>query len=208
MKSILNKKISISLLLFVFLVLFINTFSYCAVTYTMSDGNDVTFENIPVDENPDYFIFYAKSSVIGNNYYYITYNSLLGDFLCINKDTFAFSSSSPFNIYRISENNLSGNFSLVETGGSFNYGEKAVSFYSNRDVYLGVKDGYSYVSSGEILFTGAPLPQVVEPMKITQVQEIIPAMMEIAKMIIPVCLIIFGTLLVVYLIKSKNLLQL
>ncbi len=52
-------------------------------------------------------------------------------------------------------------------------------------------------------------PQMVEPLtEITQVEEIQPAVVKIVGIVLPVCLMIFGVLLVLYLIKSKNLLQL
>lgn len=72
--------------------------------------------------------------------------------------------------------------------------------YANHDVLN---------EEGEVVFQGAPLPpQVVEPMKIQQVEEIPQEVIKIVKMIIPTFLMIFGTLLVLYLIKSKNLLSL
>lgn len=62
---------------------------------------------------------------------------------------------------------------------------------------------------GSVVFPQAPQPiQVVEPMEMKQVEEILPEIWKIAMMILPGCLLIFGMLLVVYLIKSKNLLQL
>ena len=63
-----------------------------------------------------------------------------------------------------------------------------------------------YTEDGDLVFQGAPV--TVEPMEMKQVEEILPEMWKIVQMIIPACLLIFGTLLVVYLIKSKNLLQL
>ena len=75
--------------------------------------------------------------------------------------------------------------------------EKTSYGYSNFDV----KD-----IDGNVVFQGAQA--VVQPMEIQRVEEILPEMWAIARTIIPICLAVFGVLLVVYLIKSKNLLQL
>lgn len=63
-------------------------------------------------------------------------------------------------------------------------------------------------SDGKTVFQGAPQNQV-EPLKeITQVEEIQPVVAKIVGLVLPACLAIFGVLLVLYLIVSKNLLQL
>lgn len=65
------------------------------------------------------------------------------------------------------------------------------------------------ISSGEVVFPQTPLPtQVVKPAEVTKVEEIPEMILEILGMMIPIFLTIFGVLLVLYLIKSKNLLHL
>lgn len=90
-------------------------------------------------------------------------------------------------------------YSKDPSGFSYYYcdSEKTSYGYSNFDV----KD-----IEGNVVFQGAQA--VVQPMEIQRVEEILPEMWAIARTIIPICLAVFGVLLVVYLIKSKNLLQL
>lgn len=71
--------------------------------------------------------------------------------------------------------------------------------YSNCDILVEGTD--------KVVFQGAPRAQVEPLMEITQVEEIQPVVAKIVDLVLPACLIIFGTLLVLYLIKSKNLLQ-
>ena len=71
--------------------------------------------------------------------------------------------------------------------------------YSNSDILIEGTD--------KVVFQGAPQTQVEPLMEITQVEEIQPAVAKIVGLVLPACLIIFGTLLVLYLIRSKNLLQ-
>lgn len=74
---------------------------------------------------------------------------------------------------------------------------------SNRPIYS--FDGSS------VVFQGAPqveeVPKV-ELMKATQVEEIPQQIVAVVMIVLPIFLAIFGVLLVLYLIKSKNLLQL
>lgn len=78
--------------------------------------------------------------------------------------------------------------------------------YSNCDINrYSIKDK---VISNETVFQGAPRTQVEPLTEITQVEEIQPVVAKIVGLVLPACLTIFGTLLVLYLIKSKNLLQL
>lgn len=65
-------------------------------------------------------------------------------------------------------------------------------------------------SEGNVVFQGAPHAQVaqVELMKPTQVEEILPQIIAIVEIVLPIFLGIFGILLVLYLIKFKNLLHL
>lgn len=75
--------------------------------------------------------------------------------------------------------------------------------YSNHTIY-------SDNTESNVVFQGAPQVEQpkVELMKATQVEEIPQQITKIVMIILPVFLAIFGTLLVLYLIKSKNLLHL
>ncbi len=75
----------------------------------------------------------------------------------------------------------------------------SIFMYSNFDVYVG----------NSKVFQRTPLPaKGVQLMKPTQVEEIPGQIVGIVKIVLPIFLSIFGILLVLYLIKSKNLLQL
>lgn len=95
----------------------------------------------------------------------------------------------------------------------FKYDEPRISFNQNLSSDDVTTNHTIYnIDTNEEVFQPAP-PQgettQVEPLKeIQQVEEIVPKILEIVKMILPVCLSLFGVLLVVYLIRSKNLLNL
>lgn len=73
------------------------------------------------------------------------------------------------------------------------------SVYSTHDIHD---------LEGNVVFTGAPQRDRVELVKAIQVEEIPQQMVGILEIVLIPCLIIFGTLLVLYLIRSKNLLNL
>lgn len=126
---------------------------------------------------------FKVSTVDGSNLYYYEYGSV--DSSCTTID---FSNKSPLMTTR-----------SVTLG----------STVELADYYIATANYDVYNDSNELVFQGAPQEIAqVEPMKIQQVEELVPKMVEIVKIVLPVCLIVFGTLLVVYLIKSKNLLHL
>ena len=217
MKEFLKNKFFIIFFAFILFMFLGITSSFCAITYPMTEG-DVTFENPPVDGNPDFFICEGNFGGIPS-YFYYTYDSSVaylyykksstGSFVFVDKNTNKLSITAHY--YRIEKDNLSGSFIDIGTIASMSLGSSITNYYSTKDIYSCTGDGVSgFLSTGTVVFTGAPLPiQGVELMKEIQAPEgILPAIMKIVEMILPVCLIIFGTLLVVYLIKSKNLLQL
>lgn len=107
--------------------------------------------------------------------------------------------------YYFTYNSSSGNYGAVQnlTGS----GPFLASFLDNSvSILYSSQDIYNY--SGDLVFQGAPqVTTQVEPMKIQQVEELALAVVKIVTPILPACLTVFGVLLVVYLIKSKNLLQ-
>ena len=88
MKEILKNKFFIILFAF-FLFIFLGiTSSFCAVTYPLTDG-DVTFENPPVDGNPDFVIF--EGNFGGSpSYFYISYDSSVAYLFCKDVDNGSF----------------------------------------------------------------------------------------------------------------------
>lgn len=84
----------------------------------------------------------------------------------------------------------------------------SVSSVSSYSYILNASDNIVDISTGETVFQGAPRIQVEPLTEITQVEEIQPVVAKIVVLVLPACLTIFGVLLVLYLIVSKNLLQL
>lgn len=211
----LKNKIFLILGIFFIVLLGMITNSYCAVTYPLSNG-DVTFENPPVDENPDIFIF---EGIFGGapTYFYYTYDSNVcsllspdsekGRFFFADNKTHKLSNTARY--YKISKDSINGSFSDIGFTSSISMGSKITNYYSSKDIYSCNDDVLNIINTGTLVFPGAPLPiPMVEPMEVGKVEELPTLIIQIVEMIIPVFLIIFGTLLVLYLIKSKNLLQL
>lgn len=75
------------------------------------------------------------------------------------------------------------------------YGEPEF-LYASYDVYN---------SSDELVFLGAPLQnlEVVEPMKMKQVEEIPHQAVEVVEIVLPTVLTMMGVLLIVYLVRYK-----
>lgn len=117
----------------------------------------------------------------------------------------------------------------VGTGGNhqfediYDFSSNTMSLYDNYNSYykgyivdfMFFNCDYSVYSThdvldldGNVVFTGAPVGDRLEPMEMRQVEEIPQAVVEIIKMTLIPCLIIFGTLLVLFLLRSKNFLSL
>ena len=106
------------------------------------------------------------------------------------------------------DNGILYRISGVEWKVATKYGTDFWRSNSNNKKYF-VYSNYDILdkNSGNLVFQKAPL-QMVVPMEVGKVEELPTLIIQIVEMIIPAFLIIFGTLLVLYLIKSKNLLQL
>lgn len=211
----LKNKIFLILVIFFIVLLGMITNSYCALEIEMSDGEKVTFENPPNDGNPDFFVYHFSSESSGNGYMFLTYDSISynfgyydGVFICFDNTGKLFEG---IKVYKIYSSNLNGYFEPSYDTASVGFPSSSIrSFYSTKDIYECYQnDNFKYVLGSQILFQGAPLPiPMVIPMEVSKVEELPTLIIQIVEMIIPAFLIIFGTLLVLYLIKSKNLLQL
>ena len=151
------------------------------------DGSLLSFPDLPSNVLDKEIYFLTKSTITNQYYLYTTTtNKVCAD------GGFGLSGTRW-------EYNVGGTEWINErTSSSFNYINPDLVLYSTVDLYD---------LDDNLVFQKAP-QVVVEPMKIAQVGEIPQEVIKIVQMIIPACLLIFGTLLVVYLIKSKNLLQL
>lgn len=101
-------------------------------------------------------------------------------------------------------------FDFSNTHQSFTNQDFSSNGYSFNHSYDLVYSSYDiYDLSGNLVFQGAPQEVAkVELMKATQVEEIPQQILGVVKIMVPIFLAIFGVLLVLYLIKSKNLLHL
>ena len=213
----LKNKIFLILGIFFIVLLGMITNSYCAFEVEMSDGKKLAFENPPNDGNPDFFIWYVNNNAFSNGYFYLTYDSTCcnigfldgkSPIVCFDKYTCDYFAG--LNLYSIKADKLDGSFTLIqEKQTSFGVDLSSTSFYSTKNIYNCYQDSNrKFVLGDKLLFQGAPLPiPMVEPMEVGKVEELPTLIIQIVEMIIPAFLIIFGTLLVLYLIKSKNLLQ-
>ena len=90
------------------------------------------------------------------------------------------------------------------------YGDCAVFDNNGNEVFQGAPQG----QEGGITNPANPVEEITTPgvqvelMKPTQVEEILPQIIAVVEIVLPIFLGIFGVLLVLYLIKSKNLLHL
>lgn len=185
----------------------LSNFSYYSLHYN-DNYYTLLFSNSPFTiSQGDIFVFNASESEpiysISYNIYY--FNGDLIDFSSIPISNYSTSQSSVgdakklncyiYKIYTYSSNcnsGLSNNVSALDINIE----------YSNSDILY----------NSNVVFQGAPQAQgeavQVELMKPTQVQEIPQQIVAVVMIVLPIFLGIFGVLLVLYLIKSKNLLQL
>lgn len=204
MKNLLQNKILLILGVFVLCFSSICVTSVNAATsYTVADVpsniiNDLKncnhdYENhLALFEKSDgsLILVATSSDLIYNEKFYITSNGSRIYYYILGFDS-NFSGGS-----NLSASYTTNNFILND----FSFMEDTTIVSTNYDIYN---------SSGELFF---PLPPQVIPqvatMEMTQVEELPRAIIQIVKIILPVFLAIFGILLVLYLIKSKNLLNL
>lgn len=201
MKEFLNNKLLFILFLFIILTITLFGNVFASSSYVFSDGETYDFPDFTLDDNCNY-ILYINSGT--NTFHVLMYSKeynlkgvkdSAGDIWLYLYDVNGnrVPSSSMFLHGLIFSDN--GNLSTDTTYNSiFINGENV--YYTNVPVYN---------TDGDLVFQVAP---VTVELEMKQVEEILPKMWEIATLIIPVCLIVFGTLLIVYLIKSKNLLHL
>ena len=214
MQNLLKSKIFIATIIFVLVLFsFISISSASSITY-----QDETVELPEFLDNYYYFIYYKRISTSGDrfSYAYGYYISQVPFYYKVYDDN---------RIQLIGENDISNGKTYSISGWDKTL-EECISELSEpthfSDSALWNKshlDGQqSYVcnfdikdAEGNVVFPKAP-PQeevpTVELMKATQVEEIPQQIVKIVMIVLPVFLAIFGTLLVLYLIKSKNLLHL
>lgn len=207
MKTLFNNKILIILLFFVILSCCITTSCFASdfeFSFTDNEGNSYNF-TCPVDFSSYQYFVLGKST---DGQYVVYYSN----------SELKFSASGTVLVPSDGVYPVSGYYGTpagsTYLNGSTSISEKTVNcFLHNSGVLYSNYDVYDV--SGNLVFQGAPQEeqeqeevQTVELMKIQQVAELPQKMAEIVKIVLPVCLIVFGTLLVLYLIKSKNLLQL
>lgn len=210
----LKNKIFLILGIFFIVLLGMITNSKATMEYEMSNGEILSFESVPTDGNPDFLMFkYDLSSTVYRIYYY-TFDNTKGTLVSNSGLAYSFLNDNKFpgaiKMYEYYSDSPGKGFVYSNSFSTTTLDPNYKCYYSTQDIpvanYIG--DGRFEITD-EILFQGAPLPiPMVTPMEVGKVEELPTLIIQIVEMIIPAFLIIFGTLLVLYLIKSKNLLQL
>ena len=229
MKNLLQNKIFITMLLFVFLLASSISNVYCA--YVEDRFDTITPIDIEVEE-----ILLALNNIpyYNDNYYYVVSNVATTWFAYFVEksnvtDTQFYLGADATNTYRgysyigvkVKGEPLSVIHNYKYSGGNWvhdrDYTNVDVQFatisgLTSRDLQVEILTNlniYYDESCTELFFQGTPqVISQVATMEITQVEALPMAIIQIVEIILPVFLIVFGVLLVLYLIKSKNLLHL
>lgn len=208
MKEILQNK-----LLIAFLIFFVVVGTICSYVgaYTSIDIDDTTYSIGSNYQNYDYILI-VRHDTYDTSVLVLVSNSPIvydedenGSIYTLPEDCYIVLNGSYDDLSTYLNNGMytlsqSGISSGINNSGSFIDYPKENILFSSYDVRN---------SEGELVFQGAPLVvSQVELMKAIQPEEIPQQIAEIVVMILPIFLLIFGTLLVLYLLKSKNLLHL
>lgn len=198
----------LSLFLLVLFLLCSSSFASDTYTYTyVKDDITYNFYNLPVDISTYEYVFYNNF----NNNIYFSHEKI---YISGNYDSTRYyikCSSDWYCFYGMDGGS-------IQDGVCNNYfvTNKFLSYSSSTEDQL-TKDEIVFSTydicdkSGNVVFQGAPQVEEapkVELMKATQVEEIPQQIAGILGIALPIFLTIFGILLVLYLIKSKNLLHL
>lgn len=210
MKNIFKNKL---LIILVLIALFITTMCSSAfaesgdVTFSYNDTS-YTISSDLVSSYPYVFIIGSIGSTNTYEFYYssspFTFKNITsgGQRYCYvyNEDFYVYRIASDSNLNQINTVTAGSGYHITSGSTDFFYG-KLVCVYTSHDVYD---------RNNNLVFQGAPQVQTpqVELMKPTQVEEILPQMIAVVEIVLPIFLGIFGILLVLYLIKSNNLLHL
>lgn len=221
MKNILKNKLLIISVLFSIIITTMcsSVFASETTTYNYSLIYDSKNININVDDYADFSNYLVEIAERNGGYLYISVYYFNGDVSFVSRDSDFFvnigegGSVAYFTrSFPISDINDGKIVSFPSSGEASlrNYSfSTTIANYSERvKTYYGV--GTVLDTSSNVVFQGAPQAQVaqVELMKPTQVEEILPQIIAVVEIVLPIFLGIFGVLLVLYLIKSKNLLHL
>ena len=213
MKIFKNKFFIVFSLLILSFLLF-NSESFCestGTTITFSDGNNYSIPNM-IDLKGDYFIFRFES----NEFNIISFDKSICvpvvynphdsyhtiDFIVYDKNGYPNTlNASTCDNYLVSS---SGEW----TSRKFSSGSVRTDlpYFSTCDIFLA--DSFKTPASDKVFFQGPPKGEELTLMNPMQVEEIPSLITQVIMIILPITLTIFGTLLVVFLIKSKNLLHL
>lgn len=201
MKEILQNK-----LLIIFLIVFILIGTICSSVYAVDLNHNGTVYSVPeynhlLDSN-NYFMFLNKFKDV---FLLVSYGEK-NIFVDTLKDNVIVGYN--YKVYRIDKDKNSW-FLFTEApddGGQYKPTDIFYLFFNTMDIYkANWIDFVGYEFTDEVVFQGAP--QKVELVQAMKVEEIPQKITQIIMIILPIFLLIFGTLLVIYLIRSKNLFQ-
>lgn len=209
MQNLFKNKLFIILSLFIILIIFIS--SSC---FAFEDSVEINYPSNILSDNIKGFIVLSNDNIslwtFDSSCYIYSVTEENGH--TIVRVFMTSNTSMSFNRYNFDNNT----FDFIREQ---NYGEAVtypIDTYYNSILFYNVDNpnniSVPIAETPTLVFQGAPQAQgevvQVELMKPTQVQEIPQQIVSVVMIILPIFLGIFGVLLVLYLIKSKNLLQL
>lgn len=195
-----NKVFYILLFSFLFIIISLNSTTFASFDFNYN-GNSFSLPDLPVNYKNKIILDCPNYSC----YYYLCSDYEFTYFLNEQGTHGTFRSES-FDLYCLNYN--SDHWSTYFTN---RQSDGAIDSYRKENIIFSTFD-ICDSTSGNVVFHVAPQAQgevvQVELMKPTQVQEIPQQIVAVVMIVLPIFLGIFGVLLVLYLIKSKNLLQL
>jgi len=198
MQNILKNKILI--ILSIFLILIFNLYTFCFAA-------DVTIEDTNYQLS-DFVSSYYNKSIVMYRFNETCFFLFLSDTpLVIDKSNAVVTNLDNTEFYKSFGYKVDISSMLLLDKSSFSF----LKTFSDNPLRYAGNILYSttdvYDTEGNVVFQGAPQPKV-ELMKATQVEEIPQQITRVVLIVLPIFLLIFGIFLVLYLIKSKNLLNL
>lgn len=203
MKEILKNK-----LLIIFLIAFLVASFTCSCFYSVYASETLTYEGKDGKLNE----FIVNDNLLSTAKYIMVFSLKNCDACYLfysNKPMKVSVSNNMYTVYGEGFKALSGGVSNHVPSSDEDYSTTVaeVKFAGITDSRIFYANFNVYDTEGKLVFQGAPLEEV-ELMRATQVEEIPQQINRVLMIVIPIFLLIFGTLLVLYLIRSKNLLHL
>lgn len=204
MKLLKNLKLKIIILFIVFLFFYLNS-SVFASSHDYILNNNETLNSIVTDLIPSRwphngYIIFNSDDISKGNYVVLCYVPDQSIVELNNNNYFQISSNSFTRIYKLYYD-LNGIFTNSNYNVSFtqNNGSCDILTFTNSDYLYSSIDLYNY--NNELVNPLIPVPDKVVVPTLETAEELPKAILETLKMMIPVCLVLLGMGLIIYLIR-------